>query len=234
MPSKIVRILGWNSAGKVLRCHSVGLIARGRGFEVQQGRGVQRPAPQPIVLRRRELGAEVEVAVAGPMEVFAIGDEGAVVEVGQEQGRAEPGMADDEVRSNLGPGLQRLVDGLVVPHRDVEVERERIRLSATPRANRTAASARREGPDRDGRPAGTVTRSPGRRHVLHTAWAGDCRQTCSRRHGHPPAGGPGARTDQGIPCGRRRYSWSISRSRLGSLSRISIRTSSPSCPNGCA
>ena len=66
------------------------------------------------------------------MEVFAIGDEGAVVKVGQEQGRAEPGMADDEVRSNLGPGLQRLVDGLVVPHRDVEVERERIRLSRRP------------------------------------------------------------------------------------------------------
>src|SRR5262249_41091487 len=101
-------------------------------MEVEQGHSVVRPVDPAVELRRGELAAVIEIGVAGPVEVFAVRDQRALVEVGQEQSRTEETVADDQVWADVEPSLQGFGNGLIVPHRDLEMGAAGVRLERSP------------------------------------------------------------------------------------------------------
>ena len=115
-PSKMVRSLSWYSAGNRLRCQLGRAVPGVAVVQVEQDHGVAGPGPQAVERQRREVRAEVHVRVARPVEVLEVVDDRDVrVQLAQEQRRAEPGVADDQVRLEVRPGLEGLVDAVGVP-----------------------------------------------------------------------------------------------------------------------
>ena len=131
-------------------------------LQVEQQRGVAAVGPEHRLLLGRELRAEVHVAAAGPVEVFEVIDDRAVEQLAQEERRAEPAVADDEVRGRLQLLAAGLVDAVGVGHCVLEGPGEVVRW---PRSLRPRGGTGSGGRPRRGRPAGATrscTASPAR------------------------------------------------------------------------
>ena len=71
------------------------------------------PGAQEVDLRRRELGPEIHVGAVGVIVILEVVDDGHIgKQLGQEERRAEPAVADDQVGAKLGMGLACLEDAV--------------------------------------------------------------------------------------------------------------------------
>jgi len=85
--------------------------------EVEQDHGVAAVGPQKVDLAGQELGTEIEVGTVGVVKIFKIVENRAIEQLSQEEGRAEAGMAHDEVGFEAGELAAGGVDPVGVGHR---------------------------------------------------------------------------------------------------------------------
>src|SRR6516162_10039113 len=78
-----------------------GTVAGRAGLQVEKRHGVAGAGAEEVEIARRIVGTEIDVGLAGAVEVLEVVQDRARVEVGEEQRRAETAMADNEVGFDL-------------------------------------------------------------------------------------------------------------------------------------
>jgi hypothetical protein len=91
-----------------------GAVAEVAVLQVEEDGGVAEAGADAVLLRRRGVGAEVDVGVFRPVIVLEVVDDRRAVQLPQRQGRDEAAVRDDDVGADIGPRLERLVGGLRV------------------------------------------------------------------------------------------------------------------------
>lgn len=102
--------------GQTITLPFCGGIASGAVVEVEQECGVAGLGAEEIYGLVGEVLAEVHIRIMGRIKIFKIIDDGDIaIKFAEEKRGTEPGMANDEVRLDIRPGGESLINGVGVP-----------------------------------------------------------------------------------------------------------------------